>query len=161
MINSRDFDSEPVIREAERTDWTPAIKMIWSVFMQHEGQEYSQEGVETFFEFLSSDTLHEMFLNGEYEMLLATENDRIVGAISLRNGCLLSLLFVREEAQRRGVGRALIQALCGRLQETGRRMLVVKAAPGAVGFYEKCGFTVCGPLQETRGIQTIEMKKTW
>lgn len=161
MKNDNDFDSEMIIREAERTDWVPAIKMIWSVFMQHEGREYSQEGVETFFEFLSSDRLHEMFLNGEYEMLLATKNDRIVGAITLRDGNLLSLLFVRDEVQRRGVGRALIQALCGKLQETGRRMLVVKAAPGAVGFYEKCGFTICGLLQETRGIQTIEMKKTW
>lgn len=161
MKDSRVIDSDIIIRDAERTDWAPAIKMIWSVFMQHEGQEYSAEGVETFFEFLSSDRLHEMFLNGEYRMLLATENDRIVGAISLRNGNLLSLLFVRDEVQSRGVGRALIESLCGRLQETGVKSLVVKAAPGAVGFYEKCGFTACGTLRETRGIQTIEMKKTW
>lgn len=83
-----------------------------------------------------------MFTAGSYRLFCAFDAGRMVGMITLRGGQHISLLFVDENYQHRGIGAALIQAagqfVCGR---SGCR-LTVNAAPDAVGFYHKVGFLI-------------------
>ncbi len=151
---------EYTYRWAREEEWRPAITLIWKVFMESEGKEYTQQGIRNFFEFISDDDIYKAFLNGTYLMMVAEDAGRIIGAGTVRNRSRLSLLFVDEEYQKQGVGRALLEHL-GRFlkEELGEPVMTVKAAPMAVEFYRKCGFQEYEPEQDYSGIRVIGMEK--
>ena len=155
-----DKDKAYEIRWARRDDWKPAMMMIWKTFMKFEAKDYSSEGIHNFFKFITDDDLYRAFLDGNYQLLLATDNNRIVGAASVRNRNHLSLLFVDEEYHHRGIGRTLMNNLCSYLEfEEGERFMSLKAAPYAVGFYEKLGFKIVKPEEVYSGIRVTPMEK--
>jgi len=77
-------------------------------------------------------------------------------------------IAVHPDAQGRGVGRLLLDAACRRAAEEGVRKLslrVMSTNPGAISFYERCGFQVQGRLVEEfyingRYVDDILMYKT-
>ncbi len=148
------------IRWAERKDWRPAITMIWQTFLKYDGKDYTQEGIRNFFEFITDGVIYRSFLQGSYQMLVALDKDRIVGAASIRNRTHLSLLFVDEDYHGQGVGSCLMDRLCRHLKEqVGEGYMSLKAAPGAVDFYRKLGFHVVRPEEEISGIRVTSMEK--
>ena len=148
-----------MVRWADKTDWTPAVKMIWRTFLAAEGKTASPEAIRNFFELLTADALYEAFLKGTYPMVIAADGDKIIGAGTLRSGNVISLLFVDEAYQHQGVGRALLSCLCERAVLHKQTTLRVKALPSAEPFYHKSGFEVTGPRMEYRGILVTEMQK--
>ncbi len=148
------------IRWAERKDWKPAMTMIWRTFLKFEGQDYTEEGIQNFFEFITDDTIYRSFLLGTYQMLVALDGGKIIGAASIRNRTHLSLLFVDEDYHRQGVGSSLMNQLCQYLkEEEGENYLSLKAAPVAVEFYKKLGFAFVSPEEELSGIRVTSMEK--
>ena len=148
------------VRWATADEWKPAMVMIWKTFLKYEGQDYSPEGIQNFFEFITDDDLYRAFLDGRYQMMVAVDDGRIIGAGSIRNNNHLSLLFVDEDYHRRGVGRTLMKRLCEYLRrEAGERLMSVQAAPYAVAFYQKLGFRIVKPEQEISGIRVTAMEK--
>ena len=148
------------IRWAYASEWAPAMKMIWRTFLKYEGKDYTREGIQNFFDFITDDELYLAFLKGSYQMMVAVDNGRIIGVGTLRGGNHLSLLFVDEEYHRRGVGRAIMNGLCRYLKdEAGERSMSLKAAPYAVDFYHKLGFRTIKPEEEYSGIRVTEMEK--
>jgi len=153
-------DEQYSLRMAREKDWEPAMHLAWETFLVYEAEEYSEEGVENFRDFISDQGLKNMFLRGEYQMLVALEGEKIIGFISLRNRCHISLLFVDRKYHRQGVGTALIQKLGEYLiYEMGVDYMTVDAAPYALGFYHKLGFWDLAPQQEKHGIIYTSMKK--
>lgn len=150
------------IRWAGADDWAPAMKMIWKTFMKFEGKDYTEEGIRNFFQFITDDDLYRAFLRGNYQMMIALDNGRIVGAGSIRNCNHLSLLFVDEEYHHRGIGACLMNRLCHYLKvEEGERYMSLKAAPYAVNFYRKLGFRAVAPEEEYSGIRVTPMEKVF
>lgn len=148
------------VRWARDNEWAPAMKMIWKTFLKFEGEDYSAEGIQNFFDFISDDKLYASFLRGDYQMLVALDCDRIIGAASIRNHNHLSLLFVDEEYHYKGVGSTLMKKLCEYLKiEAGERYMSLTAAPYAVNFYRKLGFRVVSPEKEISGIRITAMEK--
>lgn len=148
------------IRWAMESEWTPAMKMVWETFLKFEGREYSQEGVKSFFDFITDNDLYMAFLKGNYRMMVAVAGGKIIGVGSLRNRNHLSLLFVEEAYQRMGVGSRLLQRLCDYLKdEAGERHMSLQAAPYAVEFYRKQGFEPVKPEAEYAGIRVRAMEK--
>lgn len=148
------------IRWARAEDWSPAMKMIWKTFLKFEGEDYTAEGIRNFFDFITDTDLYRAFLYGNYQLLVALDQDKVIGAASLRSGNHLSLLFVAEEYHRQGIGRALINRLCDYLkQEEGMMNMSLKAAPYAVGFYLRLGFYIVTPEEEISGIRVTSMEK--
>lgn len=88
--------------------------------------------------------------DGEY--LLGAVNDEPVGVCQLRfrwsvwksaEDCWLEDLFVREEARRSGLGRALVEAAVDRARERGCKRIeldVNEDNSAARALYEACGF---------------------
>ncbi len=148
------------IRWAAPQDWSPAMRMIWETFLKFEGKDYTKEGIRNFFRFITDENLYQAFLRGEYKLLLAFDGERVIGAASLRNIHMVSLLFVDEEYHRQGVGRRLLDILEYYLQtELGEMYMNLNASPYAVKFYEKCGFCIVKEEQRYSGIVVTPMEK--
>ena len=148
------------IRWARENEWSPAMKMIWRTFLEYDGKDYTEEGIRNFFEFITDGDLYESFLKGRYQMMVALSGGKVIGAGSIRSRNHLSLLFVDGAYHHRGVGSAIMYRLCDYLQrEAGEKYMSLKAAPYAVGFYRKLGFTIVRPEEEYSGIRVTSMVK--
>ncbi|MBO5336364.1 MAG: GNAT family N-acetyltransferase [Lachnospiraceae bacterium] len=148
------------VRWAKTEEWAPAMKMIWKTFLKYEGEDYTEEGIRNFFEFITDDDLYVSFLKGDYQMMVALDKERVIGAASVRSCNHLSLLFVDEEYHRQGVGRTLMSRMCEYLkQEAGERYMSLNAAPYAVNFYRKLGFQAVRPEDVYAGIRVTSMEK--
>ena len=149
-------------RWAKVDEWIPAMDMVWRTFLKFEGDEYSEEGIRNFYDFITDTELYRAFLDGRYQMMVALDGEKIIGAASVRNRNHLSLLFVDELYHRQGVGRTLMERMCHYLQyEAGEKFMSLKAAPYAVAFYQKIGFRALGAEQEFSGIRVTPMERVF
>ena len=133
------------IRWAEDKDWIPAMHMIWKTFLKFEAVDYTEEGIRNFYDFITDEHLYKSFQQGRYQMMVALDGERVIGAASVRNYNHLSLLFVDEEYHHRGIGRD--------------RYMSLKAAPYAVEFYRKLGFHAVHEEEAFSGIRVTPMEK--
>lgn len=155
-----DFPYE--IRWARVQEWRAAMDMVWKTFLKFEGEDYTEEGIRNFYDFITDGKLYASFLEGEYQVMVALDGARIIGLASVRSRNHLSLLFVDEDYHHKGVGRALMKRLCRYLQEdAGERYMSLKAAPYAVNFYRKLGFQTVRPEEEYSGIRVTSMEKVF
>lgn len=150
------------IRWAYDEEWEAAMELVWKTFLKFEGNEYTEEGIRNFYEFISDGQLYEAFLEGKYQVMLALDCGKIIGVASVRYGNHLSLLFVDEEYHRQGVGKRLMNRLCQYLKdEAGERYISLKASPYAVNFYRRLGFQAVRPEEEYSGIRVTCMEKVF
>lgn len=148
------------IRWAGPDDWAETMDMIWRTFLRFEAQDYTEEGVSNFRDFITDDRLYDMFLNGNYPMMVALDQEKIIGQISVRNGNHISLLFVEEAYHNKGIGRELVKRMAAYLKKDRKALfMTVQAAPYAVGFYRKVGFRASSPEEEYSGIRVTSMEK--
>lgn len=149
-----------LIRWAREEEWSPAMQMIWRTFLKYDGVDYTAEGIRNFFDFITDDDLYVAFLKGSYRLMVALDGEEVIGAGTLRGRNQLSLLFVDEKYHHQGIGREILDRLCAYLvKEAGERSIFVKAAPYAVGFYQRTGFLTVVPEKEYSGIRVTEMIK--
>ena len=160
MDNGKAFLKSRISYEwAKPEDWTEAISLVWTTFMDFEAADYGEEGTGHFFEFITDDDLHDAFLKGNYPMMIARYEGSIVGVASLRGGNRLSLLFVRRELHRNGIGTELVDRLCRYLRDIcHENCMIVRAAPYAVDFYRKIGFMALEPEKNISGIRVTTME---
>ena len=148
-----------LIKEIEESEYADAMETVWKVFLKFNAPDYNMEGIDNFRDFLVDEQLYKMFLNRQYRIFAFYENDRIEGVASVRNENHISLLFVSSDYQKRGVGTALlnyVRLFCNEYE--GRDSMTVNAAPYAVDFYRKYGFSDTGEAKETDGIIYTPMK---
>lgn len=147
------------IRMAYEDEWQDAMALAWKTFMKYEADDYTVEGIKSFEDFITDETLHKMFLRGNYQMFVALEQEKIVGIITLRNESHISLLFVDEKYHRKGIGKSLIHCLAEYARtELGVFRLTVNAAPYGVEFYHKVGFKDMGSEMQNSGIRYTPME---
>jgi GNAT superfamily N-acetyltransferase len=84
--------------------------------------------------------------------IVATWNNVVVGFIAFKRGNHLSLLFVRKEFSRQGIGRNLFLQCAKNLNE-----VTVNGAEEAVGFYQSVGFQKTGARFFIHGIWQTPM----
>lgn len=149
--------SEIEIMKASKEDWEPAMEVAWRTFLKFEAMEYGKEGTDHFLEFISGEQLYEMFLNGEYKVVVAKKSKKVLGVASLRAGNHVSLLFVDEKYHKLGIGKKLLAFLQSNCLEKDSVTLTVNAAPYAVNFYEKVGFERVDDFQKADGIIYLPM----
>lgn len=141
------------IRKAEASEWDAVMELAFKVFLKYEAMEYGEEGIRSFAEFVTDESLKKMFLIGEYLLFVAVLDGKIVGLISLRSGNHISLLFVDENYHRQGIGSALVKYLQEyMLRNTKYNKLTVFASPYGVPFYHRIGFRDIGNETTKDGI---------
>jgi GNAT superfamily N-acetyltransferase len=83
------------------------------------------------------------FRDGHYPMVLM-HRDEPIGVIRVDiegRVAIFRRVAVREDSQRRGHGRTMLSLAEAFVREKGGERIRSFVDPGAVGFYEKCGFT--------------------
>ena len=120
-----------------------ALDLAERVFDAVNASAYSAEGVDSFHGCLM---MFRIFPVLEYWGCFA--EGRLVGMLG-NNGTQITLLFVDPLWQGRGVGRALIQDGFDQ----------VKAFPGSVPFYVKCGFEATSEVENEDGIEYVMMER--
>lgn len=146
-----------VVRIATSEDWEAAMELAWRTFLKFEAPVYGEEGTKHFLDFISEEKLFKMFLAGEYPMLVATSDNRIVGMAALRGKGHVSLLFVDEKYHHKGIGSKLIKGLLRIAESNGQGLMTVNAAPYAVEFYKRAGFVASGDETKADGITYTPM----
>lgn len=152
--------SQIVIRQIKAEEWDDAISLIWRTFLRFEAGDYEQEGISAFLEFISDERLKKLWCIGDYPMYAAFElsTNEMLGVISYRGENLISLLFVADKHQKRGIGRALVQTVSEEVKAKGRKKeLLVRAAPYAIEFYHRLGFLDTDTEQKKQGIRYVPM----
>jgi len=139
------------VKKVLQSEASGAMDLVWSVFAEFEAPEYSQEGINTFHDYINN--THEI---GKLEIYGAYENDNIVGVIATRNGgSHIALFFVNKKYHRQGIGRKLFEAV---LLNSTANEITVNSSPYAAEVYHKLGFVDTDIEQTKDGIRYIPMK---
>jgi len=128
------------VRPATKDEWEDAMALAWRTFKKFVADDYTDVGVKEFYDFISDNGIYKMFLIGEYMLWVAVLDGNIVGMISIRAKRHISLLFVDEKYQRKGIGRDLIYIATDHMSDNKEKFATVNASPYGVGFYHAIGF---------------------
>lgn len=110
-------------------------------------------GIKAFSEYSTSEAIRSRDASGGVTYV-ALKESRLVGALHIKNGDHISLLFVRPELQGHGIGYALIQTA-----DKTKALATVHSSINAVRFYERYFFRVSGSEQVSDGIRYVPMRR--
>lgn len=130
--------------------------LVTAVFRARLAQRCPARGRQEFLFFAQAQELANRASAGN-RVLVAVEGGEIVGMIEVRDGNHIVLLFVDLERQRRGIGRALMEAAFPEFEQGRPERMTVHAAPGAEEAYRRLGFVPSGPRQLRNGLPFLPM----
>lgn len=126
-----------------------ALSLVWNTFLKFEAPEYSPAGTAEFRRYIDSPADMDKLLFYE-----ARSNGRLVGVLAMR-GHHISLFFVDERFQRRGIGKSLFEHM---KNQSGQKLFTVNSSPFAVGFYIELGFKPLSAERTQNGIKFTPMQ---
>lgn len=144
-------------RKLQIEDLKETLELVRKTFDEFEAPYYSELGVESFYKFSNYENLKNELEHGSLKILLATDYNKIIGMIAIKNNSHISMLFVDKEYQKQGVGKSLIRVAKGEYN-LNNKDLTVNSFPYAFEFYKKIGFEKVKDEQEKDGIKFIPMK---
>lgn len=124
------------IRQISNFQIDTAIDLIWKTFLQFEAPDYSDEGIQSFRNFI--------------------ENEELKGVIAVKeNRKHICCFFVKSQYHRQGIGRKLWEYV---LNNSKNSLFTVNSSPYAVPVYHKLGFVNTDSEQLADGIRFTPMK---
>ena len=145
------------IRPLKENEWEMAMQLVWDTFLIYEAPEFTKEGVGRFHDFIHDPRLKGMFINGDYSVYAALNDNTIIGVLGTR-GQHISLLFVEPEYHHQGIATALLNKVFTDVRALGCNKMSVNASPYAVSFYKKRGFVKVSSEIARDGIRITPMK---
>ncbi len=133
--------------------------LILRLFQEFVGHEYSQEGQERFTAYVAPAAMRQRSEHDHF-MLVAINDEEVVGVIEIRQARHLSLLFVDQRFQRRGIARELLAQALTRVRSENPTLdcLSVNASRYAVPAYERLGFRTIAAEEIVHGIISTPMQ---
>lgn len=139
------------IKKLDQEHITNAIALIWTTFLQFEAPDYSDEGVQSFRNFIDDKTILKSL-----EFFGAYENEELKGIIATNdNRKHICCFFVKAQYHGQGVGKKLWEYL---LHHSENEEFTVNSSPYAVPVYHKLGFIDTDSEQLTDGMRYTPMK---
>jgi Predicted acyltransferase len=143
-----------IIEKIDAANQEKALAMVLSVFMQYEAPDYSEQGIQTFTDFINNKESIDCL-----EMYGAFKNVELVGVIATKNeGNHIALFFVDSKYHRQGIGRKLFENVIR--SSTGGK-ITVNSSPYAVEVYTKLGFVPDSEEKLTEGMRYTPMTYTF
>lgn len=128
-----------------------ALNLAYQVFLKFEAPEYTQEGINEF----KNSIYSQDFINKQ-TFFGAFIDDNMVGMIATRNNrSHISMFFVDEKAQGKGVGRKLFNKV---INGNINHIITVNSSPYALDIYKHFGFIVIDEERCENGIKYIPME---
>ena len=140
-----------IIRLLKQEDLTLANKLIWSTFLLFEAPEYSKEGIQVFKDFIEVKVLKKALKNKEMIFWGAYYKQELIGVIALQKDHI-SLFFVKQDYQRRGFGKLLLNTALTYLKENDYHQVSVNSSPYGLSIYLHLGFKAVATVQNVNGI---------
>jgi Acetyltransferases len=129
------------IRQALPDEVIPALNLAFRVFIEFDAPEYEPIGIENFKkDCIENQAYINRFISGDNLMLLALDNEKIIGMIDERGNGEISMLFVDSEYHRQGVATALMSDIVCKLKLQGYDKITLHSSTYAVPFYLNYGF---------------------
>jgi GNAT superfamily N-acetyltransferase len=136
------------------------LDLVRQVFDIDVAPSYSAEGNNEFYRYLKPDEFLQRSQANHQVFVARGDGGEIVGVLELRDCFHISLLFVRNDLQRTGIGKALIQQAITVAKSAGVISMTVNSSPNAVSGYERFGFRPVSGEQTINGIRFIPMVLT-
>lgn len=142
------------VRAIEQRDVQEVSRIVVAAFLDVVASGLSREGIATFMN-LSAPEAFAKRMTEDNCMFVFEEQGEIMGMIEFKEGRHVAMLFVAPDRQGAGIGRELVRAALSH-----RRVpsVTVSASLSSVPAYEKYGFEVTGPEEETQGLRYMPMK---
>lgn len=142
-----------LIRQAIPEDAQLLHDLILLAVIPQRQVDFDEIGWRRFLQPNSVDAIRERMDDESYLTLLAMQEDRVAGMITMHNQERIYQLFVHPAARKQGVARRLwleAKYFCDRAGNTGRYR--VRSSTMAVPVYESFGFRLSGDRRVDRGI---------
>lgn len=139
------------IKKIDNTQISDALSLIWTTFLQFEAPDYSEEGMQSFKDFIKNEEIVQTL-----EFWGAYEKDELQGVIaSNENRKHICCFFVKAQYHRQGIGRKLWEYF---LKNSQQAAITVNSSPYAVPVYHKLGFVDMDTEQLADGMRYTPMK---
>lgn len=138
------------IRRLKADEIQSALDLAWEVFLQYEAPDYSDAGVRAFRAYLDNKEK-----TGAMQYWGAFDGEQLVGTMMVRPPQHIGGFFVRGDYHRKGIGRALFDAMRTAFEV---QTFTVNSSPYAVGVYERLGFIAESDEQLADGIRFTPMR---
>lgn len=153
------MDKGYLITELDLQNLEGALNLVWDVFLEFEAPDYCEEGIQEFKNFIEYESIKDKLLQLQFKMWTCYDNERIIGVLATRPPCHISLLFVNKQYHRKGVARAMFNAMKEYYKTSTEYFeITVNSSPYAKDVYHKLGFTDTDAEQTVNGIRFIPMK---
>lgn len=147
------------IRKMAYSEIEQGLNLIWKVFQEFVAPNYSQEGIDYFYEeYIAGKRFQEKFASGKEMMYGAYLDRRLVGVLSVSVKNTVSCVFVDGNYHKMGIGKKLFDAVVEQLRSAGAVQIRLNASPYAVPFYHSLGFQDLGEQTSYKGILYTPMK---
>jgi GNAT superfamily N-acetyltransferase len=132
--------------------------LVHRVFDEFVAPHYVQKGIQEFRKYVDPLALQQRSRESHF-VLVATSPDQMVGMIEMRSHSHVSLLFVDQQFQGKGISRELLHralTICRR-HRPDLAQVSVNSSPNAVPIYKRLGFVPWSPEQTVNGIRFVPM----
>lgn len=137
------------VRRLSQNEIPASLELTWEVFSEFEAPEYSEEGIEFFKESLEDEErIKKLKFYGAFD------GDELVGTLCMREPQHIGGFFVKAEYHRRGIGKALFNAM---KMDYHDKTFTVNSSPYAVRVYEHLGFAATDTEQCVSGLRFTPM----
>jgi GNAT superfamily N-acetyltransferase len=135
-------------------------RMINNVFDEFVGMDYSEEGNQTFKDYIKPENIMTRLNEKTSQFFVAKYNNEIVGVLEIKNKDHISLFFVKKGFHGKGIGKKLFDNYGEILKKgnNGIKIISVNSSSYAEKIYSKLGFTKTSEMQEKSGIKYIPME---
>ena len=123
-----------------------ALDLAWDVFCETAAHDCTKEGIEEFWKSVDHEYMIFRAGDGACRVYGAFADDELIGMCVIRDTSFIEMVFVVPEAQKKGVGSALIKKAVMDAKKADELVtrVTVNSFRSAYGFFEKLGFTpVC------------------
>ena len=139
------------IRQLNQFENDEDVRMIWEKFLQFDAPDYSDEGVQSFKDFIENQAILKTL-----EFFGAYEKNELKGVIATNeNRKHICCFFVKAGYHRQGSGRKLWEYV---LNHSEQNVFTVNSSPYAVPVYHKLGFIDTDEERLADGIRYTPME---
>lgn len=136
-----------------------ALDLIWSVFLEFEGPEYTEEGINEFKKTIDFNSILEKVKANQVILWGCFLEGTLAGVLGIRDKTHICLLFVRKELHKQGIAKGLFQKMKEICEiESPAAKITVNSSPYAVQIYRRLGFSATDKEQTVNGIRFTPME---